>query len=92
MKQINSYKTPSRFKTVEINEEVCNGCNRCVDICIMDILAQNPEKGKPPFVAYPEECWFDGFCVEMCPLKNKGAIKLNTPLPMRVSVLRAGKK
>lgn len=78
----------SRFRTVVINEEVCIGCNICVDICIMDVFSPNPEKGKPPIVVYPEECWFDGCCVDMCPLKDKGAIKVRIPLPMRVSVLR----
>lgn len=85
------YVVPSRFRAVEINEEVCNGCNVCVDICMMDVLAPNPEKGKPPIVAYPEECWFGGCCAEMCPLKDKGAIKVVIPLPMRASV-RGGKR
>jgi NAD-dependent dihydropyrimidine dehydrogenase PreA subunit len=81
-----TYDFPCRFRTVEINEDVCSGCNICVEICMMDVLAPNPEKGKPPIVAYPEECWFDGSCVEMCPLKEKGAIQVRIPLPMRVSV------
>ena len=78
---------PSRFRTIEINGEVCTGCNICVDICMMDVLAPNPKKGEPPIVAYPEECWFEGSCVEMCPQREKGAIKVVIPLPMRVSVL-----
>lgn len=76
------------FRPVVFNEEVCNGCNTCVDICPMDILAPNPEKGKPPIVMYPEECWYGGGCWARCPLRDEGAIQIMTPLPMRVSILR----
>jgi NAD-dependent dihydropyrimidine dehydrogenase PreA subunit len=88
MKKKTTHPASSRFTTVEIHAAACTGCNTCVDICIMDVLAPNPEKGKPPIVAYPDECWFDGCCVDMCPQQHKGAIKINTPLPMKVSVLR----
>ncbi len=76
------------FKPVLFNGEVCNGCNMCVEVCPMDILAANPEKGKPPTVAYPDECWYEGSCLIHCHLRDKGALKLLTPLPMRVSILR----
>lgn len=79
------------FRPVVFNEKVCDGCNLCVDICPMDILAANPEKGKPPVVTYPDECFYDGNCLLRCPLKDKGAIKVVVPLPMRVSISR-GKK
>jgi NAD-dependent dihydropyrimidine dehydrogenase PreA subunit len=49
------------------DEKVCNGCNNCIERCVMDILMPNPEKGKPPIILYPEECWYDGVCVESCP-------------------------
>ena len=80
----------SRFRTVEINEKACTGCNICVDICMMDVLGANPKKGQPPIVLYPEECGFDGSCVEMCPQREKGAIRVRTPLSMKVSVWRGG--
>ena len=44
-----------RFRSVEIDPEVCNGCNTCVDIYIMDVLVANKEQGKPPMVVYPHE-------------------------------------
>jgi NAD-dependent dihydropyrimidine dehydrogenase PreA subunit len=69
---------------VIFNEEVCKGCNVCVEICMMDILMPNPEKGKPPIVLYPDECYYDGLCVKNCPLWQKGAITLNHPLNQRV--------
>jgi NAD-dependent dihydropyrimidine dehydrogenase PreA subunit len=76
------------FRPVVINDEVCNGCNLCVEICPMDILEANSVKGRPPLVRYPEECCYDGVCFERCPLGKKGAIKVIPPLPMRVSILR----
>jgi NAD-dependent dihydropyrimidine dehydrogenase PreA subunit len=88
MKTEITHPVSSRFTSVEIDGAVCTGCNTCVDICVMDVLAPNPEKGKPPIVAYPEECWFDGCCVDLCPQRHKGAIRVKTPLPMKVSVLR----
>lgn len=76
------------FRPIVFNEDVCTGCNVCVDVCLMGILAANPEKGKPPIVTYPDECAYDGACFIQCPLSNKGAIKVVPPLPMRVSILK----
>ncbi len=61
---------------ITFNEDICDGCNRCVEVCQVDILIPNPEKGKPPLVLYPGECWYGGSCVEVCP--KPGAIKLNS--------------
>ena len=82
------YRINGPFKAVELEASVCSGCNRCVDTCPMDVLFPNPEKGGPPLVVYPEECWFCGCCVDQCPLKNKGAIRVIIPLPMRVAVFQ----
>jgi len=60
----------------------CIGCNRCMEICQVDIFLPNPEKGKHPIVAYPGECWYCGCCVMECPVE--GAIKLRHPLMNRV--------
>ncbi len=79
------YATPNwctPTNPIIFDPEVCNGCNRCVDVCQVDILIPNPEKGKPPIILYPEECWYSGSCVEVCP--HPGAIKLNHPLTQRV--------
>ena len=64
------------------NSDKCIGCNRCVEICQVDILIPNAEKGKPPIVAYPGECWYCGCCVMECP--KDGAIKLRHPLMNQV--------
>ncbi len=68
--------TPVRF-----NADICVGCNRCVEICPLDVFIPNPKKGAPPIVLHPEECWLCGVCVTEC--KNKGAIRFNYPMPLR---------
>jgi NAD-dependent dihydropyrimidine dehydrogenase PreA subunit len=42
----------------------------------------NPSAGEPPVVAYPQECWHEGACVEHCP--SQGAVELKHPLMQRV--------
>jgi NAD-dependent dihydropyrimidine dehydrogenase PreA subunit len=70
------------LKPLTFNAEICDGCNRCVEVCQVDILVPHPKKGKPPVVVYPGECWYGGCCVAICP--KPGAIELNTPLMNRV--------
>ena len=74
---------PAPNQAVFIDEKLCTGCNRCVDVCRTDVLVPNPEKGKPPLVLYPEECWFGGCCVGHCPVE--GAIRMEHPLNQRIS-------
>ena len=71
-------------KPVIFDDNVCNGCNRCVEVCMSDVFMPNPEKGKPPIILYPDECFYGGCCVKDCPLRDKGAIRLNWPLMQRV--------
>ena len=82
---------------IRINPEVCSGCNSCVDSCPNDVLAPNPEKGKPPIVLNPNECdcmhstmtftWM-GICIMDCPLWEKGAITRYDPWYMRPRIKR----
>ena len=72
-----SVVTPGKF--VIINPDVCTGCNSCVEVCPMDILAPNPVKGKPPYLLHYEECEHCGACVMHCPLADEGAIKYVAP-------------
>ena len=72
----------SALEPLTFNPDICDGCNRCVEVCQVDILIPNPEKGKPPVVLYPGECWHGGSCVDVCP--KPGAIRLNTLLMNRV--------
>jgi NAD-dependent dihydropyrimidine dehydrogenase PreA subunit len=68
-------------QAIFIDPELCTGCNSCVDVCRTDVLLPNLEKGKPPIVMYPDECWFGGCCVEECPVP--GAIRMVQPLNQR---------
>ena len=82
LKAVPNITTPS--KPVIFNEEICNGCNNCVEVCQIDVYIPNPEKGKPPIILHPDECWYCGVCVTSCPLWEKGAIILNHPMNQRV--------
>ena len=68
---------PSSARPILFNEELCIGCNSCVNVCQVDILVPNPEKGKAPIVAYPGECYYCGCCGMACPT---GALELRHPL------------
>lgn len=64
---------------LSFNSDICNGCNRCVEACQVDVLVPAQVKGVPPIVMFPGECWYCGCCVAACP--QDGAIQLN-PLSM----------
>lgn len=69
-------------QAIMIDPKLCNGCNLCADTCRRDVMVNNPEKGLPPIVLYPDECWFCGTCVQECPVP--GAIRMEHPLHQRV--------
>jgi len=71
--------TPSA--PVIFDPDICDGCNTCVEVCQIDVFMPNPEKGKPPIMLHPDECWYGGCCVNDCP--RPGAIKFNWPLQQR---------
>ncbi len=73
--------TPS--EAVVIDEELCTGCNKCVEACKTQTLMPHPEKDKPPVVIYPDECWFGGCCVAECP---EGAITIKHPMNQGIGV------
>lgn len=72
---------PCSARPLIYDEALCVGCNRCAQVCQVDILLPNPEKGKPPIVAYPGECYYCGSCVMSCAIE--GAIRLQHPLMNR---------
>ena len=76
------------FKHIYFNEDTCDGCGRCVEVCMCDAFVHNPQKGQPPIVKYLDECWFCGCCITHCPHKDKEAIQMVTPFPMRGSFKR----
>lgn len=77
-KDMYAFVTPCSARPLIFDAEKCIGCNRCVNICQVDILIPNPEKGKPPVILYPGECYYCGSCVMVCP--REGAITLQHPL------------
>lgn len=76
---------PCSTRPIIYDENLCIGCNKCADTCQVDILIPNEEKGKPPIVMYPGECYYCGSCVMECPVE--GAIKLQHPLMNRAKFI-----
>jgi NAD-dependent dihydropyrimidine dehydrogenase PreA subunit len=67
-------------KSLRFDGSLCTACNRCVNVCPIDLLLP-AVKGGTPGVAYPDECWFCGCCVMECPA---GAVSMEHPLMNRV--------
>ena len=65
-----------------IDKTKCNSCGKCVEICEGDVF-YGSIKGAIPVISYPDECWHEASCVNVCPVP--GAIKLRTPLHMMIS-------
>lgn len=80
IKEMSASITPCSARPLVFKEEKCVGCNRCMNVCQVDIMLPNPEKGKPPVVVYPGECYYCGSCVMACPNE---AIILQHPLMNR---------
>lgn len=76
--ELTATKVFSSARPIRFDADKCIGCNRCVNICQVDIFLPNPERGKPPVVLYPGECYYCGSCVMVCP--REGAIILSHPL------------
>ncbi|HOP64303.1 MAG TPA: 4Fe-4S dicluster domain-containing protein [Spirochaetota bacterium] len=61
-----------------IDEKACNGCGRCVDVCMMNVLElrerSDGTKGRVAAIVRPEECMFCEACVIGC---RSTAILLN---------------
>ena len=62
-----------------IDNSRCNSCGICYQICPQDVFSF--EKGIPPTVEYPKECWYCGGCVVDCP---KEAVTLKLPLHLHI--------
>ncbi len=69
---------PTPGTSVIFNTEKCNGCNQCIETCQVDVFIPNPNKGKPPIILHPEECWYCGCCVNDC--RRPGAVTFNWAL------------
>ena len=73
---------PCISNPITINAGTCIGCNRCMEVCQVDLFIPSPEKGSPPIIVYPGECWYCGCCVDACPIAE--TITLNPLLMNRV--------
>lgn len=51
-----------------IDQELCNGCEICVNNCTMDVIRMD-EKSKKAVIKYPEDCICCAFCELDCPKK-----------------------
>ena len=65
-----------------VDPKLCIHCGECWKICEGDVFYGSKE-GEVPVVTYPEECWHEWSCVQVCPVK--GAVRIRTPLPMMLS-------
>lgn len=63
---------------VKIDYHCCNGCQRCYNICPMDVYAWDDDMNMPK-VKYEEDCWHCGICWVECP---KRAIDITMPITM----------
>jgi NAD-dependent dihydropyrimidine dehydrogenase PreA subunit len=51
---------------VTIDEAACTSCERCVEICPVDVLRPHATTGRA-MVAYPDDCCGCHLCAEECP-------------------------
>ena len=65
-----------------INTDLCIACGECHAICPGDVFYGSKE-GEHPTISYPNECWHEGACIDICPVED--AIQLRIPLPMMIS-------
>lgn len=72
---------PASSNPLTFDDSKCIGCNRCMNICQVDIMIPAETKGKHPVVLYPGECYYCGSCVMACPVE--GAITLTHPVMNR---------
>jgi MinD superfamily P-loop ATPase len=52
-------------KIPKVNNELCNGCRKCVDFCKFNALAYIKNK----LIVFDEVCHFCGGCIMLCPEK-----------------------
>lgn len=50
----------------QIDPDLCNGCEICIDSCPMDVIRMD-EKIKKVVIRYPDDCMLCLFCELDCP-------------------------
>ncbi|MBR3245689.1 MAG: 4Fe-4S binding protein [Parasporobacterium sp.] len=71
----------TRAQAIEINEEKCVGCKKCVTLCFVDAIRFDAEK-KKPYVAYLRDCEGCLVCEANCPVE---AIRVTPIYPIFVA-------
>jgi NAD-dependent dihydropyrimidine dehydrogenase PreA subunit len=69
---------------VERDANVCIKCLSCVEACMNDVHAPNPNKNEPPIVLHPDDCWYCGCCLMECPRREEGAIRFLWPMELEL--------
>ncbi|ONI40249.1 hypothetical protein AN639_05030 [Candidatus Epulonipiscium fishelsonii] len=67
---------------VKFDHTKCIACYQCVSSCRCNVIVENPTKGQPPILVYPEECWHCAVCTENCPT---GAIEFEHPINQKIT-------
>ncbi|MFC1868017.1 ferredoxin family protein [Thermodesulfobacteriota bacterium] len=62
-----------------IDDKLCIACSKCWEICEGDVFYGSKE-GSIPVITYPDECWHEMSCVQVCPVE--GAIDVRIPIPL----------
>ena len=72
--------TKSRYQS-SVDQDLCNGCQTCVDRCIFGAMEMVKVPGSKKLKAHvdPEKCYGCGSCVIKCPVE--GAITLKAVRP-----------
>jgi NAD-dependent dihydropyrimidine dehydrogenase PreA subunit len=58
--------TKNDWPDPQIDPKLCNGCNRCVQVCPHHALEL---RNNIAVVAHPQKCEYSGLCVKICPQK-----------------------
>jgi len=62
----NIHEEPS-YAWIEIDQQKCNRCGTCIDMCPMDVL--HFSQSGFPHMKYRDDCWYCDVCVFVCPRK-----------------------
>ncbi len=71
----------------QINQELCTGCGKCVDVCptgtlaLVAMISATGEVASKAVVRYPERCTYCLACEEICPVNA-------IALPFRVIIAK----
>ncbi len=68
-----------------VDEEKCNGCSTCVNVCPVEAIHVGKAKAKPLAVVDAERCLGCTICISRCPKQALTRTKRTTPLQVGVT-------